>query len=293
METTGYYGGYVNTLVALSGVADQQSAIAARDQVMQQRQQQSQLDATTRNTLLTMFNRQMQNQTKLDYYDANDAVANQYRSAGQAIMGSDPQTGLNLLKEADQFGLQNTQQRLAASRVAQDTSNRLAAFAGLVDDQTGLDDYKALLAQTGQQLPEQYSTMNDATKAYLRRTAALALPADKMLTLQQRNLEYQMRLQRSAEKTAHEKVLEAQRDRENAARRENQDQREVSGNVNLTAPKSETALLGEERALEVFDETGVFKNLPDPAKRTATIAVFSRARDLAQANPNADRKSVV
>ena len=100
-EVTGYYGGYLNALSTISGVDEANNRIAARNQQMQLAAKRDQLSDQSRATMAQAFRQQQQNSTVLDRFGLEDSTAEQYRSAGRAVMATDPSAGLNLLREGD------------------------------------------------------------------------------------------------------------------------------------------------------------------------------------------------
>ena len=309
METTGFNSGYLNALQVISGVANVNSEIETRAQSlaqakekndqyqgyldrtldfkMQQQQIETNREAQSRYILANVFQAQNDRGLQTDYLGANDALVGQYRQAGKALLPTDPQTGMSLMREADNLNYHNTSERLKLTALNQDKTDRMYAFAGLVQDQTGLDEFINLAAQNGQQVPDQYKTWSPATESWLERQMTLALPASKALTLQQRQQRIELAQQKQAEQERINNEKFAQRDRENAQKREDRQTTGVNKTINLSTPKSEMAYLQEEKKLQDLDPTGAVKDLPDGIKRKVLQDVYTRAQDLARANPGA------
>ena len=309
METTGFNSGYLNALQIISGVANVNSEIETRAQglaqakekndqyqgyldrtldfKMQQQQLETNREVQSRSILANVFQAQNDRGLQTDYLGANDALVNQYRQAGKALLPTDPQTGMSLMREADNLNYQNTSNRLKITALNQDKTDRMYAFAGMVQDQTGLDEFVNLAAQNGQQVPDQYKIWSPATESWLERQMTLALPASKALTLQQRQQRIELAQQKQAEQERINNERLAQRDRENAQKREDRQTTGVNKTLNLSTPKSEMAYLQEEKKLQDLDPTGAVKDLPDGIKRKALQDVYTRAQDLARANPGA------
>ena len=240
METTGFNSGYLNALQVISGVANVNSEIETRAQglaqakekndqyqgyldrtldfKMQQQQLKTNKEMQSRSILANVFQAQNDRNLQSDYLGANDALVKQYRQAGKALLTTDPQTGMSLMREADSLNYHNTSDRLKLTAQNQDKTDRMYAFAGMVQDQTGLDEFINLAAQNGQPVPNQYQTWSPATESWLERQAVLALPASKALTLQQRQQRIDLAAQRQAEQERINNERLAQRDRENVQR---------------------------------------------------------------------------
>lgn len=307
METTGFNSGYLNALQVISGVANVNSEIETRAQglaqakerndqyqgyldrtldfKMQQQQIETNKEAQSRSILANVFQAQNDRGLQTDYLGANDALVGQYRQAGKALLPIDPQTGLSLMREADSLNYHNTSERLKLTAQNQDKTDRMYAFAGMVQDQTGLDEFINMAAKNGQPVPDQYKTWSPATESWLERQMTLALPASKSLTLQQRQQRIDLAAQRQAEQERINNEKLAQHDRDTAQKRESANTASVNKTINLSVPKSELALLGEEKALQDMDPTGVVKDLTDGMMRKAVLGVYTRAQDLARANP--------
>ena len=290
-QVTGYYGGYLDALTQISGVEDTQNRIAARNQAMQQAAMQEQRqqylfnnDIHTRNILSQAFQTQQTNSNILDRFGQEEATAQQYRNAGKAVLATDPKIGLTLLGEGDRLMNQTQQQRYDAARVEMIKQDRLASLAGMVGDQSSLDQYVELRAQQGQITPEEYRIWGPAAEKWVERQAFMAGPTSKAASLALRTK--QLELNEAREKR------QAEKDRQIAMRHERLDAQRQAGvtakAISQGYPRGELSLLEETRSIAAADETGLFGKLPPETKRTAVKDMYLVADQLARDNPGVD-----
>jgi hypothetical protein len=280
---SGYYGGYLAALSSLSGVAEQASRIDAQRQQMARLAQQDQLDAQTRDTLATAFQKQQETNQVIDRFGQEEAVADQYRNAGRRILSTNPQMGLNLMREGGEL-MDNTQRnRLAAAKVDYLKTDRLANLAGMVDSQETLDSYTAISAEQGRVVPPELQTWGTAAKTWLNRQAFAAGPQSKAATLALRQTQIEINDRREARLKE-----EAERKATDSARREAQSQvNQTARTVARARPANELALVDEVKALELLEPDGPFKSLPPATKREAIQDVYLLAGSLAKKMPGA------
>ena len=288
---TGYAGGYLHALTQISGVEETQNRIAARNQAMQQAAMQEQRqqylfdnDIQTRNILSQAFQTQQQNNNIIDRFGQEEATANQYRNAGKAVLATDPKIGLSLLGEGDRLMNQTQQQRYDAARVEMIKQDRLASLAGMVGDQSSLDQYVELRAQQGQITPEEYRIWGPAAEKWLERQAFMAGPTSKAASLA-------LRIKQLELNTAREE-RQAEKDRQTAMRQERLDAQKQAGvtakAISQGYPRGELSLLEETKSIAAADKTGLFGKLPPETKRTAVKDVYLVADQLAREHPGAD-----
>lgn len=288
---TGYAGGYLHALTQISGVEETQNRIAARNQAMQQAAMQEQRqqylfdnDIQTRNILSQAFQTQQQNNNIIDRFGQEEATANQYRNAGKAVLATDPKIGLSLLGEGDRLMNQTQQQRYDAARVEMIKQDRLASLAGMVGDQSSLDQYVELRAQQGQITPEEYRIWGPAAEKWLERQAFMAGPTSKAASLALRIK--QLELNKAREER------QAEKDRQTAMRQERLDAQKQAGvtakAISQGYPRGELSLLEETKSIAAADKTGLFGKLPPETKRTAVKDVYLVADQLAREHPGAD-----
>jgi len=292
MQVTGFYGGYLNALSQISGVEEANNRIAARNQQMQfaanqerRTAKQEALDDQTRRTLSTAFNTQQQNATTIGQFDLEDQTAGQYRNVGKLVMGTDPKTGLALMREGDQLANQNTGRRLEAARVEVIKQDRLASLAGMVEDQEGLNQYIELKAQNGQIVPPELRSWGPSSKAWLDREAAMGLPASKAADLALRTKK--MELDAATEKRKAEQRAEqlALNERREARLQAGGSSKDTTKSLAATTPKSEMAYVSEIQVLNDLDQTGVFGKAAPGLQREAVQDSHLRAKQLVTQNP--------
>lgn len=283
-EVTGYYGGYLNALSTISGVEEANNRIALRNQQMQLAAKQDQLNDQTRATLAQAFRQQQQNSTVLDRFGLEDSTAEQYRSAGRAVMATDPSAGLNLLREGDSLKNQTSSRRIEAARVEMLKQDRLASLAGMVSDQTGLDEYVAGKAALGEVIPQQYRTWGPETEAWLERQNALGIPASKAANLALRT--------RKMELDEAERSRKAEIELEKRALSEAKEARLQAGHSTRSlaqaTPRGEMAEANEVATLTSLDPDGLFKKMDLGGQREAAKDVYLRAKQAMTKNPKLD-----
>lgn len=283
-EVTGYYGGYLNALSTISGVEEANNRIALRNQQMQLAAKQDQLNDQTRATLAQAFRQQQQNSTVLDKFGLEDSTAEQYRAAGKAAMATDPATGINLLREGDSLKNQTSSRRIEAARVEMIKQDRLASLAGMVSDQTGLDEYVAGKAALGEVIPQQYRTWGPETEAWLERQNALGVPASKAANLALRT--------RKMELDEAERSRKAEIELEKRALSEAKEARLQAGHSTRSlaqaTPRGEMAEANEVATLTSLDPDGLFKKMDLGGQREAAKDVYLRAKQAIIKNPKLD-----
>ena len=283
-EVTGYYGGYLNALSTISGVDEANNRIAMRNQQMQLAAKQDQLSDQSRATLSQAFRQQQQNSTMLDRFGMEDLAADQYRSAGRSVMATDPSAGLNLLREGDSLSNQTSSNRIAAAKVEMLKQDRLASLAGMVSDQTGLDEYVAGKAALGEVVPQQYRTWGPETEAWLERQNALGIPASKAANLALRT--------RKMELDEAERARKAEIEQEKRAMAEAKEARLQAGHSTRSlaqaTPRGEMAEANEVATLTSLDPDGLFKKMDLGGQREAAKDVYLRAKHAMTKNPKLD-----
>lgn len=283
-EVTGYYGGYLNALSTISGVDEANNRIAARNQQMQLAAKQDQLSDQSRSTLAQAFRQQQQNSTVLDRFGLEDFTAEQYRSAGRAVMATDPSAGLNLLREGDSLKNQTSSRRIEAARVEMIKQDRLASLAGMVSDQTGLDEYVAGKAALGEVIPQQYRTWGPETEAWLERQNALGIPASKAANLALRTRKMELDEAERARKAQLAVEKEARLEAEEASRQAGRSTRSLA----QATPRGEMAEANEVATLTSLDPDGLFKKMDLGGQREAAKDVYLRAKQAMTKNPKLD-----
>jgi hypothetical protein len=113
---------------------------------------------------------------------SNLSVANESISAGRALMGINPEVGINLIKQGQIAQQQATMDEIRNSQLKAARAEEAGLIMGGISDQQTLDEAQESLAKLGVIIPERYKTYSPETQEWLKNRA---IASERFLRSQQ------------------------------------------------------------------------------------------------------------
>lgn len=281
----GYYGGYLNALQTLSGVAAQQQQQQAQQFALQQAQQQAQRSDAVRAQLGQAFAVQQRQQLQGNTEQHYDQLAQSYRQAGSSVMGLDPRQGLELMQAGESLARNNARIQLDKSRAEKYQMDHLASLAFGVQDQGSLDVFAAESERAGRPLPENMRTYSPEVQSSIDAIKSQAIPASKQasLALQVRAIEARAAENKKRQEERDAKAVETARREARLQQSAEDTRRQREGRP--AELRNQEAYNGEIEILSMMDSRGFFGKAEPGLQRKAVQDVHFLAGQLMRDNP--------
>lgn len=286
--------GYLRALQVMSGIASyEQQQAAARQQAFDQREQER-INSHTEGVLSQVFREGMARNNEQDWQTSMQGLAQQYQTAGQQLMGWNPKLGMAFMQQAEKTqtnALQSQKRELDVTALREKYVT--SALAGATD-QESWDQAQKVAARYGQPIPADMQQWTPKAQAWASRRAALAVPVEDAMRMQQqmfsndmRQKEYKLKLD---QEDRHKKTADAA-----AAQARDSAERQKTGlrlrmENQIPLHKTQQSLMSEIAIMEDADPNNLFDDLPDGLKLQAARDVPLRARKLLKAYSDAGQE---
>lgn len=279
----GLMDGYLGGLKYLSGVQGMEQQKAAFGLEMQQQQQAAQANQQEKGILAQVFRENANQRTTEDVLGGQSRLAQQYRRAGQSIMGVNPKRGIELLREADMAQEKTQRSALEQVQTSLARDKYLSTVASNVADQDSLNDAVRTFAKMGRTIPAKYQVWGDDTKAWFKRQELLGTNAreQQAMEIQRRRTELEEQRQTMRERREDDRVkYESSKE---TRLREGLELKKRAAGAKATSElglRGEKELNNEMTVLKDLDKQGAFKALSPGKQIEAAQDVHMRAQKI-------------